>query len=69
MLHPGKPPGTLDELLDIVLLERAAGHPRLMAEQQASMKARLFAIMADADGWERDPDEMARRFHTAIDAC
>jgi hypothetical protein len=69
MPHPGKPPETLDELLDIVLRELAAGHPRLTAEQQAGMKARLFAIMVDAEGSERDPDEMARLFHTAIDAC
>jgi len=67
MTDPG-PPKTLEELLDAVLMELAAGHPDLTAEQEAKMKARLFTIMADAAGWEQDPDEMTRRFRSAIDA-
>lgn len=67
MPYSKNPPKTLDDLLDTVLLEMAATHPALTFDQESALKARLFEIMADAEGWERDPNEMAQRFRTAMD--
>ncbi len=48
------------EMIDAILLEMAAFHPCLSEAEEAAMKTRLFAIMADIDGLACDPDRMAR---------
>ena len=53
------------EMIDAILLDMAAFHPYLTEAEEAAMKSRLFAIMADADDLARDPDNMARLFQEA----
>lgn len=44
--HIDPPPASLDELVDLMLLDMAASHPRLTEDQEAALKLRLFTIIA-----------------------
>jgi hypothetical protein len=52
-------------MIDAILLEMASFHPYLSEAEEAAMKARLFAIMADADDLSGDPEKLARLFQEA----
>lgn len=58
---------TLDDLMDAVLMELAMSHPNITESQEATLKAVLFEIMADEQGWKADPKTMGRRFRDAMD--
>jgi len=58
-------PKPTSEMIDAILLEMASFHPYLSEADEAAMKARLFAIMADADDLVGDPEKLARLFQEA----
>ena len=60
------PPETLDDLVELILLNLAASHPRLTEDQEAALKLRLFTAVAS--GHYRDSDELARSYRAAIDS-
>ncbi len=51
--------------MDAILLEMAAFHPYLSAEEEAAIKARLLAIMVHPCGAADDVDEVAGLFRKA----
>jgi hypothetical protein len=61
------PPDTLDDLLDLILLDLAASHPRLSEDREAALKLRLFALVANG-AHNCDPEELIRCYRAAIDA-
>ncbi|MGE0669280.1 MAG: hypothetical protein AB7O49_22235 [Sphingomonadales bacterium] len=68
MSHPPKVSKSIDDLLDMILMEMGVNHPQVTPEQEGELKQALLAIMEDEDGWRRDPHEMRRRFQTAMNA-
>lgn len=53
------------EWIEAILLDMAASHPHLSAEEEATIKTRLFFIMASADALPCDAEKIARRFRQA----
>lgn len=60
---------TVENLLDAVLMEMSANHPRLSSAQEDALKKALFAIVTDTHGWQGSPEEIRRRFDSAMQAA
>jgi hypothetical protein len=58
---------SIDDLLDVVLMEMGANHPGLSSAEESTFKNALLTIMADDEGWRRDPWEMMRRFEAILE--
>jgi hypothetical protein len=68
---PGRPTEfrAAENVLDAVLMEMSANHPRLSSAQEDALKKALLAIVVDEDGLQNDPGEIRRRFDTAMQAA